>query len=245
MSPRLCPVRPTRPSVRLHDDDYYCCTLVPPPPEEAKFIFIGIGVSVYNRDMLLRNRLPLVNGICQLILSEESPSEAERPKQDAMHRNRAVRGHEEDVREQAHGVRAKGVDAGDVLPKAHHRRHSVVDDETIVRQRESLPRRRKLSPQEIEELKKKEREEARKEALQKVEEIMSMARVRVQKQYEMSMELARATPGKIRQAAEVQVTKAQEMPGMMMKTARKGLDMGSLLVRYVTDQLSDERDKKD
>lgn len=195
--------------------------------------------------MLLRNRLPLVNGICQLILSEESPSQAERPKHEARHRNRAVRGHEEDDKEQAHGVRAKGVDAGEGLPKAHQRRHSVVDDDTIARQRESMPRRRKLSPQEIEELKRKEREEARQEALQKVEEVMTMARVRVQKQYEVSMELARATPGKIRQAAEVQATKAQEMPGMMMKTVRKGLDMGSLVVRYVTDQLSDDRDKKE
>ncbi|CAM9854049.1 unnamed protein product, partial [Laminaria digitata] len=64
--PRCLGLKQPLPNVVVTEED-----VVPPPPEDARFIFVGVGRSVYNREMLLHNRLPLVNGFSQLITSKE------------------------------------------------------------------------------------------------------------------------------------------------------------------------------
>ena len=219
---------------------------VPPPPEKSKFIFISVGITVYNKEMLSRNQLPLVNGISQLIISEEIASRGDLPRRDGGRQGRHwgdEREHAERPHEYPEGVMAKEDLASDVFPRAQQRRH-VVADGNVEHECSGLPRRRKHSPEETKEIRTKEREEARKEAQQKIDALFATARDRVQRQYNITVELARATPGKIPQAAKNQASKAKEMPGMMGSTAKKGLDLGTFAVRSLTDQLSDDKDEK-
>ncbi|CAN0435853.1 unnamed protein product, partial [Ascophyllum nodosum] len=214
--PRCLGYKSLLPGIQVTEED-----LVPPPPEKSKFIFISVGISVYNKEMLSRNQLPLVNGISQLIISEEIASRGDLPRRDGGRQGRHwgdEREHAERPHELPEGVMAKDDLASDVFPRAQQRRHVVADGN--------------------------EREEARKEAQQKIDALFATARDRVQRQYNITVELARATPGKIPQAAKNQASKAKEMPGMMGSTAKKGLDLGTFAVRSLTDQLSDDKDEK-
>lgn len=190
---------------------------VPPPPEDARFIFVGVGVSVYNREMLLRNRLPLVNGFSQLITSKELAPEEE--KAGAATRRQP---HQRPAVEPAGAANRLG--AG--VPTSQAAQKSGVDDLKGVEQ--------KGGAQEWEEVK---REDVR----DQIKAVLDYGRTRVQKQYDVSVELARIAPGKLRHAASVQVAKAQEMPGILLSTNKRMIETGS---KYVRDFLAEQEKKK-
>lgn len=224
---------------------------MPPPPADAKFIFVGIGVSVYNNEMLSSNRLPLVNGISQLIVS---PDEAAQKSDNAKQQGRQTR--QRAAEEAAAAARAEeNREAGRVgssgLPTARRRRSGADrGDETPLTPSEqrkksnALPQWPRVSPEEVEAIRRKERDDAREELRAKVGSVLEGSRARMQKQLQMSAELARIAPEKMRQAAGIQVAKAQEMPGMMMTTARKGVDLGSSVFRYIGAKLSKEEEER-
>ena len=190
---------------------------VPPPPEDARFIFVGMGVSVYNREMLQRNRLPLVNGFSQLITSKELAPEEEKAGATARRQP-----HQRSSVESA----GAGDRLGAAVPTSQAAHQSGVE--------ELRGGAQKGSAQEWEEVK---REDVR----DQIKAVLDFGRTRVQKQFDVSVELARIAPGKLRHAASVQVAKAQEMPGILLSTNKRMIETGS---KYVRDFLAEQEKKK-
>lgn len=190
---------------------------MPPPPEDARFIFVGVGVSVYNKEMLQRKRLPLVNGFSQLIISQERAPEDE--KTSPVTRRQ---------RQQRPTVEPAGAAdrLGAAVPTSQAAHKSGVEELTGVEQ--------KGSAQEWEEVK-------REDVLDQIKAVIDYGRTRVQKQIDVSVELARIAPGKLRHAANVQVAKAQEMPGILLSTNKRMIETGS---KYVRDFLAEQEKKK-
>lgn len=193
---------------------------VPPPPEDARFVFVGVGVSVYNREMLKRNRLPLVNGFSQLITSMDIPPEEEKSSSVA----RRPRHQQRPAVENA-GAASDRV--GAAIPTSQATHSSGRDEELAGGEQ-------KNNAQDWEKVK---REDVRGQ----IKAVIEYGRTRVQKQFDVSVELARIAPGKLRHAADVQVAKAQEMPGILLSTNKRMVETAS---KYVRDFLAEQEKKK-
>ncbi|CAM9762393.1 unnamed protein product [Scytosiphon promiscuus] len=207
------------PNIIITEED-----VVPPPPDDAKFVFIGVGVSVYNKEMLSENRLPLVNGFSQLVVSkEEELDEASSPA-----RNTTDNGGSDTGGGRRHGqpqhrppVTPVGVAVtgrqGAAVPVALDQRGSV----------------RGAGGGEEEGVSGGGRDQ--------VEALMAYAVGRVRKQVEITAqvakELTKLTPAKVREAAVVQANKVQEMPTLLADTCRRMADSATKLVQdYLDDQ---------
>lgn len=172
---------------------------------------------MYNKEMLQRKRLPLVNGFSQLIISQERAPEDE--KTSPVTRRQ---------RQQRPTVEPAGAAdrLGAAVPTSQAAHKSGVEELTGVEQ--------KGSAQEWEEVK-------REDVLDQIKAVIDYGRTRVQKQIDVSVELARIAPGKLRHAANVQVAKAQEMPGILLSTNKRMIETGS---KYVRDFLAEQEKKK-
>ncbi|CAM9845576.1 unnamed protein product [Ectocarpus sp. 8 AP-2014] len=207
------------PNIIITEED-----VVPPPPEDSKFLFIGVGVSVYNKEMLSNNRLPLVNGFSQLVVSKEE----ERDKADARHNGRIGeheaaadarrhgRGHRQPQPHAAAEAPAQGGRQGAAVPTTLSQRSGVAGDG--VEEGSSSTTGRK-----------------------QVEALMAYAVGRIRKQVDVTMqvtdELKKLTPGKLREATVVQANKVQEMPTLLLDTSKRMVDSGTKFVRnYLEEQ---------
>lgn len=198
---------------------------MPPPPEDARFIFVGVGRSVYNREMLLHNRLPLVNGFSQLITSKELAPEEE--KAGVARRQRQ--------QQQRPTMETPGTGTEDRVGAAvlTSKQGAPVPASQAARKRGD----EELAGGSAQEWEKVEREDVR----DQIKAVIEYGRTRVQKQFDVSVELARIAPGKLRHAASVQVAKMQDMPGILMSTNKRMVDTGS---KYVRDFLAEQEKKK-
>lgn len=200
-------------------------TPVPPPPDDSKFFFIGVGVSVYNKEMLSKNRLPLVNGFSQLVISKEE----ERGKADARHNGR-IDEHEAaaaDARRHGRGHRQPQPHAAAEAPAEGGRQGAAVP--TTLSQRSGVAgggAEEGSSPT---------------NGRNQVEALMEYAVGRIRKQVEITKEvtdeLKKLTPGKLREATVVQAKKVQEMPTLLLDTSKRMVDSGTKFVRnYLEEQ---------
>lgn len=197
---------------------------MPPPPDDAKFVFIGVGVSVYNKEMLSKKRLPLVNGVSQLVVSKEEEVD-EAPTQA---RNNTPDGNSETGNGRRH-------------PQPHHRPpEAPVGIAVPVRQGAAVPAGLNQRGG-IRSVGGGEEEGGSGGGRDQMEALMSYAVGRVRKQVEITVqvakELTKLTPTKVREAAVVQANKVQEMPTLLADTSKRMVDSGKKLVQdYLDDQ---------
>ncbi|CAM9369939.1 unnamed protein product, partial [Hapterophycus canaliculatus] len=205
------------PNIIITEED-----VVPPPPEDAKFVFIGVGVSVYNKEMLFNNRLPLVNGFSQLVVSkEEGLDEGPAPARnstvdgdtDSGRRHRQPEHHPPDV---PVGIAVAGRQ-GAAVPVALNERGGVRGASGGGEGGGSGGGRDQM------------------------EALVAYAVGRVKKQVDITaqvvQELTKLTPAKLREAAVVQANKVQEMPTLLADTSKRMVDSGTKLVQaYLDDQ---------
>ena len=210
---------------------------VPPPPEDSKFFFVGVGVSVYNKEMLDKNRLPLVNGFSQLVISKEEDLDEAAPARSETDANRG------DASGRRHGHRHRppppaphagdtpgvgvgvGVGAaagrqqqqGSAVPATLSQRSGVSTGGTAGGEDDGGPSNR-----------------------DQMEALVGYAVGRVKKQVEITKqvaeELTKLTPGKLREAAVVQANKVQEMPTLLLDTSKRMVGSGTKLVRKYLDE---------
>ncbi|CAM9427814.1 unnamed protein product [Ectocarpus fasciculatus] len=210
------------PNIIITEED-----VVPPPPEDSKFFFIGVGVSVYNKEMLSKNRLPLVNGFSQLVVSKEE----DREKADARHNGRigeheaAAAAAAADPRRHGRGqpqphaaaeAPAQGGRQGAAVPATLSQRSGVAGGGAEEGSSTTTGRNQ-------------------------VEALMAYAVGRIRKQVEITKqvtdELKKLTPGKLREATVVQANKVQEMPTLLLDTSKRMVDSGTKFVRnYLEEQ---------
>jgi len=219
---------------------------VPPPPEDAKFVFLGIGVSVYNKEMLSKNRLPLVNGFSQLVVSKDY----ERDEQE----DTSPRDREEEASSGGAGGRRHGHRHRQPPPPPH-----PVEAPTGVvgvaagrgQQQQQRPQQGSAVPATLSQRSGVSTGGSRDEGegggptnRDQLEALTNYAVGRVQKQVDITKqvveELKKLTPGKLREAAVVQANKVQEMPTLLMDTSKRMVASGMKFVRNHMD----EQDRK-
>lgn len=196
-------------------------------------------MSVYNKEMLDKNRLPLVNGFSQLVISkeeelDESPaakaaaagrSEADDPNNGGnAHGGR--RGHRHRPPEPApHAVGTPGVGVGGVAAAGRAGQQGSAVPAT-------LSQRSGVSTGGGEDGGASNRDQ--------MEALMAYAAGRVRKQVEITKqvaeELTKLTPGKLREAAVVQANKVQEMPTLLLDTSKRMVGSGTKFVRKYLDE---------
>lgn len=216
---------------------------VPPPPEDAKFSFFGVGMSVYNKEMLDKNRLPLVNGFSQLVITkEEELDEAKTPTKrteiDANDGDASGRRHGHRHRQPPpppHAVDTPGAGVGGAAASAAGRAG------------QQRPQQGSAVPATLSKRSGVstgggggEEEDGGGRSRDQMEALMGYAVGRFKKQAEVTKlvaeELTKLTPGKLREAAVVQANKVQEMPTLLLDTSKRMVGSGTTLVRKYLDE---------
>lgn len=206
------------------------------------FTFLGIGVSVYSKEMLSKNRLPLVNGFSRLtVLKDQQPVEAA-PQQE--HKKKKITDGTAVVtvngRRDGHG-RAQGqrqspqqptVDAPGIVGGAHRGQQQQQQGSAVpatLSQRHSGANNNNSGG-----------EERVGSSRDQVEALLNYAVGRVKKQVEMTKqvaeELTKLTPGKLREATVVQANKVQQMPTLLLDTSKRMVGSGAKFVQNYIDE---------
>lgn len=201
---------------------------VPPPPEDSRFFFIGVGVSVYNKEMLDKNRLPLVNGFSQLVVSKDD---------EELETDGATGGDASGCR---HGNRPRqplpapgpldtpgaGVGVAAAAGGGQQQQGSAVPATLSQRSGASTGGQDGVA--------------GGGSNRDQMEALVAYAVGRVRKQVEITKqvaeELTKLTPGKLREAAVVQANKVQEMPTLLLDTSKRMVGSGTKLVRKYLDE---------
>eukprot|EP00903_Cladosiphon_okamuranus_P015422 g14245.t1 len=192
---------------------------VPPPPDDSKYFFIGIGVSVYNKEMLDKKRLPLVNGFSQLMISvgeeldEAKTTAAKRSEADAGGAAAAV----------GKAGQRQQPKQGSAVPATLSQRSGVSTGDGGGREADGGGGKVQM------------------------EALMGYAVGRVKKQVEITKqvaeELTKLTPGKLQEAAVVQAKKVQEMPTLLFDTSKRMVGSSAKLIRKHLDEQERKRRK--
>ncbi|CAM9677181.1 unnamed protein product [Pylaiella littoralis] len=224
------------PTIVITDED-----VVPPPPEDTMFTFYGVGVSVYSKEMLSKNRLPLVNGFSRLTVVKEQEEGEAAPQQ---RRQKQIDGTKEEVM----GGRRHGLAQGQRKPQQH-----VVDAHGVVggarrgqqEQQQQQKQQGSAVPATLSERRSGANssnggEERGGGGRDQVDALLDYAVGRVKKQVEMTKqvaeELTKLTPGKLREAAVVQAKKVKEMPTLLLDTSKRMVGSGAKFVQNYIDE---------
>lgn len=204
-------------------------------------------MSVYNKEMLSKNRLPLVNGFSQLVVSRDYEREEEEET--------SPRDGEEDASSGGAGGRRHGHRQPPPPP------HTVETPAGVVgvaagrgQQPHPRPQQGSAVPATLSQRSgastggggggKDEGEGTVPTNRDQLEALTNYAVGRVKKQVEITKqvaeELTKLTPGKLREAAVVQANKVQEMPTLLMDTSKRMVASGKKFVRNYID----EQDRK-
>lgn len=179
-------------------------------------------MSVYNKEMLSKNRLPLVNGFSLVVLKEEDKSDARYNGRIGEHEAAAAAA---DPRRHGRGqpqphaaaeAPAQGGRQGAAVPATLSQRSGVAGGGA-------------------------EEGSSKTTGRNQVEALMAYAVGRIRKQVEITKqvtdELKKLTPGKLREATVVQANKVQEMPTLLLDTSKRMVDSGTKFVRnYLEEQ---------
>lgn len=184
-------------------------------------------MSVYNKEMLSKNRLPLVNGFSQLLVSKEEEDDFD----EAPTRSSDVDGNSNTGR----GRRDR---PPPLLPP-----EAPVGVAVTGRQGAAVPVALGQGGGGVRSA--SGGEEGGAGGRDQMEALMAYAVGRVRKQAEMTAQVAREltklTPGKFQEAAVVQAKKVREMPTLLADTSRRMVDSGTKLMQ---DFLHDQERRK-
>lgn len=222
----------------------------PQPPEDSKFVFIGVGVSVYNKEMLGSKRMPLVNGLSQLVISKPeqeldetaAAAAANRHEADGANRNGGGGGDAPSGRRHGHRHRqpppatqageTPGVGVGAAAAGRAGQQGSAVPA-TMSQQRRGGAAGAAGGIG-------REEDGGGPSNRDQMEALAAYAVGRVRKQVEITKqvaeELTKLTPGKLREAAVVQANKVQEMPTLLLNTSKRMVGSGTKFVRKYLDE---------
>lgn len=196
---------------------------------------------MYNKEMLSNNRLPLVNGFSQLVVSKDY-------ERDEKEEETSPRDGEEDASGGGGGGRRHEHRHGQPLPPPPH---AVGTPAGRGQQTQQRPQQGSAVPATLSQRSGAstggsgdEGDGAGPTNRDQMEALTNYAVGRVKKQVDITKqvaeELTKLTPGKLREAAAVQANKVQEMPTLLMDTSKRMVASGMKFVRNYID----EQDRK-
>lgn len=195
---------------------------------------------MYNKEMLDNNRLPLVNGFSQLVISkaeqrdESAAAAAARAESDGAEGGDAS-GHRLGHRHRQPPPAPHAVETPGVGVAAGRRQ-----------QQQQRPQQGSAVPATLSQRSGASTggggggEDGGPSNRDQMEALMAYAAGRVRKQVEITKqvaeELTKLTPGKLREATVVQANKVQEMPALLLDTSKRMVGSGTKVVRKYLDE---------